>query len=388
MFRTVRPTLALALLAIAAWAWPSPRALAQGVGPTLLVPDLLPPLIEAVAAAPPLTAPEEGEPAFLRELPRPLAQPRSLFQPAPPPLPPGPDPEKPYFQPDPLLDPETLPTWGWFANVEAGLLLPHVTNQVAFVVTPGRSQEGVNSTGNLVSVPAVPLDWTVSPRFETGYRLPAGFGEFSLGYRFLATQGTTSGLGADGPVQLKSHLDINRIELDYVSREFSLYPHCDLKARFGAQLTYLYFDSRENQPFAQAAAGSGIVDERTTNSYVGAGPHAGLEVARRFEVEVGEMALFARLDLAALMGRIRQGFFETTTAAGPGDTRISSSQVVPLVSGQLGVSWRPGQNTFFFFGYQYEYWWNVGRMSVLDGPPPSRGDLNAQGIVLRGEFTF
>ena len=36
------------------------------------------------------------------------------------------------------------------------------------------------------------LDWTVSPRFELGYRLPSGFGELDVAFRFLMTQGSGS----------------------------------------------------------------------------------------------------------------------------------------------------------------------------------------------------
>ena len=40
-----------------------------------------------------------------------------------------------------------------------------------------------------VEVPFAALDWTVSPRFELGYRLPDGDGELRLAYRLLASSG-------------------------------------------------------------------------------------------------------------------------------------------------------------------------------------------------------
>ena len=38
----------------------------------------------------------------------------------------------------------------------------------------------------------------------------------------------------------------------------------------------------------------------------------------------------------------------------------------------------------FFLGYQFEYWWNVGRLSTSF----ARGELEDQGVVLRAEFNF
>ena len=73
------------------------------------------------------------------------------------------------------------------------------------------------------------LDWTVSPRFEVGYRLPSGFGEVDVAYRFLLAEGsgsTTDPIAApDATAALTSHLNINVGDVDYASRETSLGPN-------------------------------------------------------------------------------------------------------------------------------------------------------------------
>lgn len=83
---------------------------------------------ELPAPLPPSDAPalEGWEPEFLKTLPQPPDQPRSLMQPAPGPGPPPPDLER-YFQVDPLLDP---PQWrqrpGWFTNTQFDIIHPHL----------------------------------------------------------------------------------------------------------------------------------------------------------------------------------------------------------------------------------------------------------------------
>jgi hypothetical protein len=338
-------------------------------------------------ARPSAPAPAPGgtaEPDFLKTLPRPPDEPRSLLEP-PPPLGPPPHLEGPYFEPHPLLDPPQFPPPGWFANVEADVVAVHVQNQLTNMVQlPGSPMP------DTVGLPSAGLGWTVSPRFEVGYRLPAGFGEFALAYRFLVAEGTDLLAGAV-PTRLKSRLDLNQVDLDYISREYSLWPHWDMKWRFGLRLAYLYFDSQADRPFdLVTAAGGGVFEARTTNSFVGFGPHAGVELARRLEGT--GLALVGRVDLADMLGRIRQGFFEESTVLGPdgqplaGQTRDSTSQNVPVLNGRLGLSWQPCRypHSHFFLGYQGEYWWNVGRRADLS----SRGELADHGFVLRAEFNF
>src|SRR5262249_50824386 len=132
-------------------------------------------------------------PDVLPGLPRPHDVPASLFQkPGTPayscePLP------GPYFEVDPLLDPPELPAVGWFAGLDLGIIGPHIKNRLTDTV----QVDGLPP--NVVHWPTAPLDWTVAPRVELGYRLASGFGGFALAYRFFGTDGSETILGPDGP---------------------------------------------------------------------------------------------------------------------------------------------------------------------------------------------
>jgi hypothetical protein len=246
------------------------------------------------------------------------------------------------------------------------------------------------SAPDTVQLPSARLDWTVSPRFEVGYRLPSGFGAFAVAYQFLASDGTGTLAEPDGVASLKSRLDVHVFDLDYASRELSLWPCWDMRWFFGGRLADIYFDSRAEEPFAEAAAGSGIFVKRDTDRFVGIGPHLGLELERRL-ADWG-LAVVGRVDGWIDLGRIRQGFFEESTTLGPtgqpltGETHIRSSQAVPMFHMQLGVSWQPPEwpNAHFFAGYQYEHWWNLGRLNLI----ASKGELEDHGLWLEAGFNF
>jgi len=367
----VRVTRLLLVLAVLEATLPVPRGLAEAPDPA--------------SASSSAAAADAAEPNLLPGLPRPPDQPASLLQ--TPPSGPGyscaPLPG-PYFERDPRLDPPPLPPPGWVADVDVGILVPHVKNKLIDTVQVGARPP------DTVQLPSAELSWTGSPRFEVGYRLPSGFGEILLAYRFLVTDGTGSAQGPDATEALTSRFDMNVADLDYASREFSLLPHCGMKWRFGLRGVDLFFDSHAIEPFAAAAAGSGIFDTRVSNNYWGIGPHMGLELERRWEDE--GVVLVGRVDAATLLGRVNQGFSEESTTPAPGGellsgtTRQSNPQDVPEVNAFLGVGWRPPEypTMRLELGYQYEYWWNVGRLSTTN----SRGEVSDQGVVLRVEFNY
>jgi hypothetical protein len=327
------------------------------------------------------------EPEFLKALPRPPAEPRSLFAPPLPPGPPPPDLERPYFQRDPLLDPPNYPVPGWFGLVDLGILKPHLKNQL---VGPVTFADGTTAT---VGLPAATLDWTVAPRFEVGCRLPSGFGGISLAYRFIVSQGTNAIVGPDGPATLSSRFDVNVADLDWSSAEFSPYKLWDMTMRFGLRYMYVYFDSQANESSAEAAAGSGLVSSRTTNSYAALGPHAAVQLTRW----LGDgWAVVGKIDGCVPFGRIRQGFFASSTALGANGLPASAtdfesgSQSAPTLYTSLGLSWQPpGFPTVRLYGgYVFEYWWNVGRHNPSATPPASFGDFFDQGVVLQAAINF
>ena len=286
---------------------------------------------------------------------------------------------EPYFVPDPLLDRPDFAPPGWFLDAEVGFAGPHIIGVQSNAGTP------VGNVPDFLFVPAAGLDWTVSPSLQIGYRLPSAFGEFALSYRFLATDGNGSTAGFDGPAALRTRLNFNVIDLDYLSREFSLAPHWDMKWHIGLRLAELYYDSRADEALALAAAGSTMFEQRFSNSYWGIGPHAGVELQRAV-VGTG-LSFVGKVDAATLLGRIRQGFFEQSTTLAPNgqftafEDRYSGSQDVPIVSLQAGVSWRPTEfpQVQLFLGYNFEYWWNVGKLSNIG----TAAALSDQEILLR-----
>ncbi len=188
--------------------------------------------VEAIGQEP-LTVRDQGrqglagstEPDPLPGLPRPPDQPNTLYQPAPAAQGYGCcDLECPYFERDPLLDPACLPHPGWLFDVETDILGTHVYNHVG--------ETALDSGVAGVNVPMATLNWTVSPRFEAGYRLPSGFGEVDVSYRFLLTDGAgvlpaRSVLAGSTPVilaspaTLTSHFDMNMGDVDYAATETS-----------------------------------------------------------------------------------------------------------------------------------------------------------------------
>src|SRR5262249_20831269 len=131
-----------------------------------------------------------------------------------------------------------------------------------------------------------------------------------------------------------------------------------------------------------------FAEQRTSNNFVGAGPHAGLEVARCLPLP--GLALFGRLDGAVLVGDVTQSYEEVLTF-GPGSqlggaTRVESTQGVPVLGVKAGLSWTPytanGRWLRFDFGYEFEQWWRVGEAAG------SHATLTMQGLFFRGQFDF
>jgi hypothetical protein len=361
------------------------RAFAQQPGPTLTPePSISPAPSEAVPAPTSKLIMASG-PEVLPGLPQPPDQPGSLLL-APnqaftcDPIP------GPYFDCDPRLDPPVLPQPGWLVDVEVGILLPHVVNDMHDAVK-------VNGVTSRVQLPGGGLDWTAAPRIELGYRLPEGFGEIDLAYRFLGAQGTgtvTGGSAApDGTANLLKRLDIQTADLDYASNELSI---CTwwMKWRLGLRGADIYFDSTADESLAAAGAGSGVFERRVTDNFWGIGPHGSLELERRL-TDWG-LTVIGRLDGSVLLGRVDQGFFEVSTTHGgggqflTGQTLESDAMAVPQIDGSLGLAWRPQSCSALrlFVGYEYEHWWDVAHMPNTG----SVGEVYNQGVLLRADFNY
>ncbi len=346
------------------------------------------------AARPPSVADLDGstEPNPLPGLPRPPDQPASLLRPAlAQEVYECPDLECPYFARDPLLDPVELPQPGWLFDLEASVVGSHVVDRLG-QFSPLYSPPPPLPPA--VVVPMARLNWTVSPRFELGYRLPSGFGEFDVAYRFLTAEGTGSTpagspASPDGTAALRSRLNLSLLDLDYASHETSLGPNWDMKWRIGLRTADVFFDSRADESQTPAPP-SGIFERSIRDNFWGIGPHAALELKwRRSPCGLGWVG---RLDGGLLFGTVDQKFTAVSTTPGPGFVSgISQREQVPVLGGFLGLDWRPPRrrNLDLLLGYSAEYWWNVGRISDPDFyNGRSAGEVGLHGLMFRLEYNY
>jgi hypothetical protein len=267
-----------------------------------------------------------------------------------------------------------MPPSGWYASVEADVTGVHFKNGLVNFVTVGPTQM------DLVHVPGPDLDWTVAPRFEVGYRMPRGFGEVALAYRFVATDGSENLTSDQGSTSLKSHFNENAIDFIYANRDFPLGPGWEMRWKVGVELFSAYFDAKATLPMA-----GGVFEQRTSDRFIGAGPLAGLELHRWLAVP--GLALYGQLEAASIWGRMQQDFEETTTPSGPsGLAQDARSQGSGVIRAQVGLSWIPPayKHSRLFLGYQWEGAFQVGR----DDNTGSTGDVTENGIFFRGEFSF
>jgi hypothetical protein len=281
----------------------------------------------------------------------------------------------PLLRGDPLLDQPQSPPPGWFVGLELNAVGPHIKNRLQAPVTVA------DTVLNPVHLPTADLDWAGAPRFELGYRLAEGWGEFVASYRFLVSEGTQNlpGFDLDGSDGfLKSRLNLNVLDLDYSSREYSLLPYWDMKWKAGVRLANVFFDSHALGVF---------LEERTSNNFFGAGPHAGLDLWR--SLGTSGLGIFGRIEGASVVGQISQSFeavgFASDGSLVGGATLVHHTQAVPTLNVQAGLGWSrwwAGHWSRYAIGYEFERWWYLGEAAS------SRGELTTQGIFFRGEFNF
>jgi hypothetical protein len=312
-----------------------------------------------------------------------------------------------------LLDrPEAAPP-GFFFNVESSVVWAHFSNDLVggavtlaqtSGVSPGSSVglppgAGMPITGDLVSFRGNPFNPTVTPRFELGYRFRDGLGESRLGYRFMDTRGSDTLLVAPpqsndnlGLASQTGRLDINIVDLDYGTREFSLGPDWEMRLAVGLRYATAFLDSQVRflQPVTTTGSpfGTGPFTrlsrtESFGNRYIGA--HGVFEVGRKLWIR--SLTLFGRLEGAGMYARAHQTFTETFVEP-PGFTKIRVTNGVgsPMLAAQVGLSYDVPQwnHARFMIGYQFEEWWQLGR----GDNDLSFGQLYDQGLFLRAEFNF
>jgi hypothetical protein len=292
----------------------------------------------------------------------------------------------PLLQGDPLLDQSIYGMPGWFTAIETDIVKPHVkyalsdTVQGSTIVPPGMMFPSRLITDQM-ALPFAALDWTAEPRIELGYRLPGGCGEFMVTYRSLVSQGSDILVNFDpaGDGLLRSRVDLEVVDLDFASREFSLGPNWDIKWITGVRFADIFMDSR---------ADGLVLEQRSSDHYWGVGAHVGLDLRHRLGNT--RLSLFGKLEMAALLGQVHQSFEETTfnpasqvTTAMAGGT-LDKTQAGMTIETQAGLSWRPWacRPITLSTGYQYEEWWYIG---TVNG---NHATLSDQGFFLRAEWNY
>src|SRR5262249_21153696 len=152
---------------------------------------------------------------------------------------------------------------GWFASLELLAANARISN---------REQSGSLLTPPFASPIAPPfnsLDWTAMPQFTLGYRQPEGWGELSVSYRFLITQGdgTNSqfnGTGGTVSSRLQVHvLDLNYTLADLFPNDLWLVPR-QIQLTGGVRVAGV--DDKTS------ASGGTILNQSASNTFIGAGP--------------------------------------------------------------------------------------------------------------------
>jgi hypothetical protein len=294
---------------------------------------------------------------------------------------PAPPTPLPFSEPDPLLDVPELPPPGWFTDVEATLIGTHLRNKLMDTVTVGKRMDVVHVSG-------ADLDWTVAPRFDAGYRVPDGFGEFLVSYYFLTSDGEDDTFTALGPGHMKSRLNINEVDLVYSTREITLIPHWDMRWKVGVRGLDVFFDAASDQPATPGVLPGGLIGQHTSSNFLGAGPLVGLELT--CATCMSGLVLWGHAEGAYLWGHLHQEFAETLSGAGTvpveGVVDTTTTQGVCVVNAQVGLRWTPPGYcwTRFFLGYEFDFYGQVGR----DDNTGSKADIYQNGIFFRGEFNF
>lgn len=325
------------------------------------------------AGSPPASGPTLGPPAPILAGPGPSAPaPSGPFGSGPPACAPFEDRNGPLLKGDPLLDRPGDLAPGWFGLVDVAVVAPHVKNSLVDSV----ALRGIGT--DMVHAPQAQLDWTGAPRIGVGYHFAQGFGDVLVSYRFLISDGTDNIPNYDflGDGVAHSRLNLNVVDIDYRSREYSLAPWWGMQWDVGARVASVFFDARADGNF---------LSRRTSNNFIGAGPHFGVEVSRRLDVP--GLSAFAKVDGAFLLGHIDQSFEEVfyagPVALGGGAANQNTTQAVPVLNIEAGLTWVPcNDHMRFSVGYQFEQWWYLGQVG------DSRAELTDQGVFFRSEFNF
>ncbi|MFO0928185.1 MAG: Lpg1974 family pore-forming outer membrane protein [Gemmataceae bacterium] len=267
---------------------------------------------------------------------------------------------------------------GWFFNTQVAMVLPKLKFDIS-------NDAPLPKTGLQLHLPAASLDSTVMPAFEFGYGLGASAGFFALNYAFLMSEGTGNATVNGVDSAIRSRLNLNVFNFDYGTTPYEFSPRWEMAWRIGIRVADVFFDSQaQNSTFLYQAS----------NSFLGAGPHAQLDLERRI-VPVPGLALYGRVDGAALIGQVQQKYQAQIPPGSSGivDTlEVRRTQLVPAVTFQAGLSYRPPDFALLKLttGYEYSQYFNAGRLGIGGSGEvsSSAGSFYYQGWFLRAEVDF
>jgi hypothetical protein len=314
--------------------------------------------------------PINGNPPVGLGAPVQLGQPQGGIVPPPPPPPPV------VVAPPPPANPWAPATWtpvcrpaGFYIDAGIDIMSVDVSNHLSGTVP-------LPSGNTTVALPGTHLDWTAMPTLALGYRLPDGLGAFALSYRFIVSEGHDSLDRFDGTDELRSRLSINIIDLDYRSNVYEPFPRLEVQGILGARIGISYYDTQLM---------GAITDDHESNYYVGAGPHAAVELNRRLPLVPG-LALTGKIDGAVLVGNDNQRFstlaFDAFNNGNVYEMSYRRTDTSEMLAIEAGLSYRPPdlEALRFSTGYRYEQWWNMGR--------GGSADLTTNGFFIRVEYGF
>jgi hypothetical protein len=353
-----------------AWGLPDVAPAVTLGGPTTITPAQM--TVPVPPAAPVPVPPAAPVPAPFDQPPPPVPPPPGVLLPPPPPPGNATVPADPWGRPiNQVFEPVPDYPPGFFGAIEVTIVAPELRGLSSGIVQSGFTGARV------VSLPAATLNATAAPRVVFGYRSFAG-NEYYLGYRFLGSEGSQAVAvrGGREPAQLNTQLDVNVIDLGFTHRPYRVLPELGWQWGAGARIGIFDYESR---------AFSFFYDQSVRSNFVGAGPFGNLALS--YEL-TPRLALVSKLDYGLLFGSISQRFNEAFAYRGTilssGETRVSGSQTVQVLTVQTGFDWAPLslQGAHFQFGYQFEQWWDVGRLNF------SGADLTTHGAYLRLRFDF
>jgi hypothetical protein len=262
-----------------------------------------------------------------------------------------------------------------FVNAEVAVVFPHLSSVLAAPLNLG-----TNGPAQLVALRNARLDATAAPLVQVGaFRFGPGYGELALSYRIFGTSGDDVFPGAEGApaARVHSRLNFQAFGLDYIHNNCPVADNLSLSWDVGLRLQVVFFDT-------QVETADSFLQAR--NYFFGCGPHAGVGLTRSLSAGLG---VYGRFDAALVVGyNTTQDFAATILdpVSGPlsGSASQQETQLSPSFAVQTGLTWTPEALPCARLraGYQFEQWYNLGRVSN------SRGNLNAHELFLNAEVTF